>query len=227
MKSQIAIGVYKIKPGFEAELLATVEKHSQVLRGQGYLTERPELILKQGQDYVLEIIEWQSEESASAAHSNPKVLELWGEYEKYADFITLGDLPAEVLGKPFPSFVASVPARSIGRKATYSDNMISAENFEETIGFYQDSFGLTLGSKNESFAVLVDPVSKQKLCITNGPSVSKMSPGISTSDLSETLKSFESRGGKITKRWEYKYMIGANCHDKEGNEVMIWESRSN
>ena len=103
------------------------------------------------------------------------------------------------------------------------DTMISARDFRKLTLFYTRFVGLKCTARNQRFAALMDPKSRQCLCITNGESVDRASPGIQVQDLDAALKRLARLGGKVRKRWDYGAMRGANCKDPEGNEIMVWQ----
>lgn len=105
----------------------------------------------------------------------------------------------------------------------FFDTMISASDFPKMVEFYEKFWGLTVTDRHEYYAMLVDPVTGQKLCITNGPSVTQTSPGFDVDDIDKAVRDVEVLGGKVLRRWELKGKKGANCQDPEGNEIMIWQ----
>lgn len=223
MKQQIAIAIYKAKPQSRDSLLSLLGEHESTLRRENLLSERPRMLMEAGEDFFLEVLEWKSAEAASKAHENPAVIEVWGKLEKVAAFRALNDLPEETRKYPFPKFQAIVPPAAESRSATYSDNMLAAKDFKRLVAFYSATFGLSAKSHSDCHSFLVDPVSQQKLCITDGESVGRMSPGIESTNLERTLADIEAAGGKTLQRWEFKSMFGANCSDPEGNELMVWQ----
>lgn len=214
------IVVYEAKNKNTEELLAVLRRHALTLRKENLLTEMPELLLNAGGGFFLEILEWKSEEASRMAHENPEVQKIWGELEQAAHFRALGSLPEALLQQPFAKFQPAFPAPA--RLTTYADNMLGAKNFESLVAFYANCFGLE-NKPGPGFAMLEDPESRQKLCITDGASVSRMSPGVATKDLAKTTAKITELGGKVGKHWEYAYMQGANCHDPEGNEILVWK----
>lgn len=223
MNKPIAIAVYKAENGKECKLEEILNRHAKVLREDGLLSHRLELIMRAPSGHYLEILQWESEECARNAHENPKVQAIWRELASVAKFCTLSDLNAESLQIPFPKFNAVVLESSKNRETVYADNMLPAKNYEKLTSFYQNCFGLKCDTKQNDFTMLIDQESQQRLCITNGEATSRMGAGISSSNLAKTLTTIEKNGGSILKRWEFKFMIGANCHDSEGNEFMVWE----
>ena len=71
------LAVYKPKPGKDAEVMALVRRHVPALRKEGLL---------------IEIASWKSEDSARAAHANPRVMEIWGAFAACCDFQQLKNL---------------------------------------------------------------------------------------------------------------------------------------
>ena len=109
---------------------------------------------------------------------------------------------------------------------SFTDTMMSVKNFEKQIEFYTNFLGLSIVHKVTGYALLKDNESGQVLCITDGESVASVSPGITTANLEDSLAELNKLGGSVVKRWEYSDMIGANCKDPEGNELMIWQLKN-
>jgi predicted enzyme related to lactoylglutathione lyase len=170
-----------------------------------------------------ELVEWKSADAAERAHGIQAVQAVWGSFEGVAKLRAPGDLPESFLRTPFAKIEAmrlgAAPATGMG----YSDNMLSARDISALSAFYRDSFGLLVESENQGYIMLVDPVSRQRLCLTKGESVARMSPGICAENLEEALGRLEKGGARVRKRWEYPKMLGANCEDPEGNEILVWQ----
>jgi predicted enzyme related to lactoylglutathione lyase len=221
MSVEAVIAVYFPRPGQEKDLETLLARHLPILREVGFATEKAAVVLKSSNNTYVEIFEWVDGEAAKAAHSHPRISEIWGAIAKIADFKTLSDLPEA--GVPFSHFSIVNLERSEPRTRTYTDTMIAAKDYRKLAGFYRDLCGLGVVQETEHFFMLRDPETRQSLCITNGPSVSQTSPGLSVINLEQALNDVERLGGKVRNRWEYQPMKGANCQDSEGNEVMIWE----
>lgn len=101
--------------------------------------------------------------------------------------------------------------------------MISAADADRMVAFYRDFAGLTVGDDTDSYVMLSDSDTGQSLCITKGSSVGSTSPGIAVDDIGAALKQIVELGGSIRDKWDYGPMVGANCSDPEGNEVMVWQ----
>jgi len=98
----MVMALFRPKQGKDAELMACMQDHLPVLRGQGLATERPSVILRAADGTLVEIFEWTSHAAIEAAHSNPVVGKLWQRYSACCDYVTLGDL-AEARAM-FPEF---------------------------------------------------------------------------------------------------------------------------
>jgi hypothetical protein len=86
---RFVIVAYKPKAGRETQLLAAVQKHLQVLKEQGLVTDRPAYAMRAADGTVVEVFEWQSAEAIAAAHANPAVQALWGEFGAACDYVPL------------------------------------------------------------------------------------------------------------------------------------------
>lgn len=96
------VGLFRPKPGGEAQLAEVTADHLPILRSLGFATERPSLVLRGSDGTILEHFEWVDAAAIDAAHEHPEVHRLWARYEACCDYVTLGDL-AEA-GAMFPSF---------------------------------------------------------------------------------------------------------------------------
>ena len=86
------IVAYKPKPGKDAELRKAVEKHLAVLRAEQLATDRQPFVMRAAEGTILEVFEWRSAEAVQAAHTNPAVLALWGEFSEACDYVPLTSL---------------------------------------------------------------------------------------------------------------------------------------
>jgi hypothetical protein len=99
---RFVIAAFKPKPGMAPQLLAVVDKHWRILAEQGLVTERPRYAMQAADGTVLEVFEWRSPEAIDAAHHNPAVLALWGEFEATCEYVPLAALPESQ--HPFSEF---------------------------------------------------------------------------------------------------------------------------
>ena len=100
----VVIVAYRPKPGREAELDALTREHVAYLRDLDLVTVREPVLLKGRDGMVVEVFEWR-DGAVQAAHSHPKVQELWVRYADVCDYVPLKELPeaAELFAtfKPF------------------------------------------------------------------------------------------------------------------------------
>lgn len=90
---RIVISCYRPKPGLEADLLACVRDHLDVLRGEDLVTDRAPIVGRAADGTVVEVFEWASAEAIARAHENPAVLALWERFGACAEFVPLATLP--------------------------------------------------------------------------------------------------------------------------------------
>ena len=86
------IVAYTPKSGKDAQLLAAVRKHLQVLRAEKLATDKPAYVMRAGNGTIIEVFEWRSAEAINQAHSNPAVQALWGEFGMSCDYTPLAKL---------------------------------------------------------------------------------------------------------------------------------------
>lgn len=90
---RFVIVAYKPKSGRHRQLMAAVQRHLQVLKAQDLVTDRPAYAMRAADGIVVEVFEWKSAEAIAAAHSNPAVQALWGEFGAACDYVPLTSLP--------------------------------------------------------------------------------------------------------------------------------------
>jgi len=94
MPNEMVIAVYRAKPGKEEDLAKLIEGHVPLLRDRGLATDREAVVMRSPKDGTfLEIFEWNTSDSAHAAHLDEKIGPLWEQMGEVADFLTLADVP--------------------------------------------------------------------------------------------------------------------------------------
>ena len=88
----MVIVAYRPKAGFEVELEAQVREHVPCLRALGLVTERPAQAMRAKDGTIVEVFEWQ-DGAIEAAHSSPRVVELWERFGAACDYVPLRELP--------------------------------------------------------------------------------------------------------------------------------------
>ncbi len=88
----IVIVAYRPKPGCEAALAALATTHLPILRRLGFVTDRPEILMRGENGVVVEVFEWKQGATARA-HAHPEVLALWERYAAVCDYVPLSTLP--------------------------------------------------------------------------------------------------------------------------------------
>jgi hypothetical protein len=101
---RIVIVGYRPKPGQQAALQALVSRHTQVLREQALVTDRPGWVMRAADGTLVEVFEWLSTHSIERAHSNAAVQALWAEFAAVCDYVPVGQLPEA--GSLFSEFEA-------------------------------------------------------------------------------------------------------------------------
>ncbi|MCE9636712.1 MAG: hypothetical protein K8T90_13495 [Planctomycetes bacterium] len=99
----VVMAVYRPKAGKDAEVRAIIADHVPTLRACGLATARPVALLQASDGTYVEIFEW-VRGGADRAHSDPRVLSLWGKFAEVCEFLPLTALPGA--DRPFPHFRA-------------------------------------------------------------------------------------------------------------------------
>jgi hypothetical protein len=93
----MVIVAYRPKPGCEHKLEELVREHVPCLRTLGLVTDRPAQAMRAKDGTIVEVLEWQ-DGAIEAAHSTPRVVELWERFGNVCDYVPLRELPeAETL----------------------------------------------------------------------------------------------------------------------------------
>lgn len=87
MSGRIVIACYRPKPGKEAALRELMRDHVPRLRALGLVTDREPITMAAADGTIVEVFEWKSQEAIDAAHGNPAVLAMWGEYGEVCDYV--------------------------------------------------------------------------------------------------------------------------------------------
>jgi hypothetical protein len=89
---RIVIACYKSKPGKNEALKALMKTHLPRLKQEGLVTDRESIMMEATDGTIIEVFEWISEEAIQNAHTNPAVLQMWGEYGEVCDYVPVGSL---------------------------------------------------------------------------------------------------------------------------------------
>ena len=89
---RFVIVAYKPKPGMEQALATAVEKHLRVLQTENLVTEKSASVMRAADGTIVEVFEWRSADAIKAAHANPAVNALWGEFGAACDYVPLATL---------------------------------------------------------------------------------------------------------------------------------------
>jgi len=90
MSGRIVIACYRPKPGKQDALRQLMRDHVPRLRAQGLVTDRDPITMEAADGTIVEVFEWKSQEAIDAAHGNPAVLAMWGEYAEVCDYVPVG-----------------------------------------------------------------------------------------------------------------------------------------
>jgi hypothetical protein len=100
---RIVIVGYKPKPGKNEALKALMKTHLPRLQQEGLATNRESIIMEAADGTIIEVFEWVSAEAIQNAHTNPAVLQMWGEYAEVCDYVPVGSLTEA--GTLFSAFI--------------------------------------------------------------------------------------------------------------------------
>ena len=85
---RVVIVAYRPKPGKEEDLKALVRAHVPKLRALGLATERAALAMEAADGSIVEVFD-----AMEAAHADPEVQALWGEFAEACDYLPVAELP--------------------------------------------------------------------------------------------------------------------------------------
>jgi len=86
------IVAYKPKPGKEAALKELMKTHLPCLKDEGLVRDKESYIMEAADGTIVEVFEWLSDEAVRQAHTNPAVLQMWGNYAEVCDYIPIGNV---------------------------------------------------------------------------------------------------------------------------------------
>lgn len=89
---RIVIVGYKPLPGKEKALEELMKTHVSRLRNQGLASDRDPILMQAKSGVIIEIFGWKSAAAIEAAHANPEVQKMWGEYEAVCEYVPVGTL---------------------------------------------------------------------------------------------------------------------------------------
>ncbi len=89
---RIVIACYKPKPGRNTALRGLMPTHLTRLRAEGLVTDRASMIMEAEDGTIVEVYEWKSKPAIDAAHTNPRVLEMWEEYAAVCDYVPVSTI---------------------------------------------------------------------------------------------------------------------------------------
>jgi hypothetical protein len=95
---------YKPLPGKEAALNKLMKTHVTRLRQQGLVSAREPILMTSKTGTIIEVFGWKSAEAIAAAHTNPEVQKMWGEYAEVCEYVPVGTI--EEVGNLFSEFSA-------------------------------------------------------------------------------------------------------------------------
>ena len=86
----IVMACYRPKTGKEAGLKELMKTHLPRLKAEGLVTARESIMMEAEDGTIIEVFEWLSQEAIQNAHTNPAVLQMWGEYAEVCDYVPVG-----------------------------------------------------------------------------------------------------------------------------------------
>ena len=89
---RMVIACYRPKPGKNAELRDLMRSHVERLRAENLVTARKPILMEAADGTVLEVFEWLSQDAIDAAHSNPRVQEMWAEFSAACEYIPVSQV---------------------------------------------------------------------------------------------------------------------------------------
>lgn len=89
---RIVIACYKPKPGKNEALKVLMKTHLPRLKQEGLVTDRESIMMEATDGTIVEVFEWLSDEAIQSAHTNPAILQMWGEYGEICNYVPVGSL---------------------------------------------------------------------------------------------------------------------------------------
>lgn len=89
---EVAIAVYRPKPGMGTRLREVVSRHYPAHLAGGFVTGQPAFVMRAASGTIVEVFDWPSQERKMAAHADPEMLQVWDAFEACARFPELAAL---------------------------------------------------------------------------------------------------------------------------------------
>lgn len=89
---RVVIACYRPKPGMKPRLIELTRTHVSRLRAEDLVTDRQPIAMEALDGTIVEVFEWKSKQAIESAHSNPRVQEMWRQYEEVAEFVPLAEV---------------------------------------------------------------------------------------------------------------------------------------
>ena len=90
---RIVVVAYRPKPGQQSALEHLMRQHHRRLLAQALVTERTPVLMRAADGTIIEVFEWVSAAAMTAAHDNPAVQQMWGEYADVCEYVPLAQVP--------------------------------------------------------------------------------------------------------------------------------------
>lgn len=90
--SVMVIACYKPKSGKDEALLELMKTHLPILREEGLVGGGPSLCGRAPDGTIVEVFCWKSQDAIDAAHENPVVGKVWGDYVNVCDYVAIKDV---------------------------------------------------------------------------------------------------------------------------------------
>lgn len=90
---RIVIAVYQPKPGKSEQLKELCKKHWDRLNELGLASERRPVLMESENGSIVEVFGWKSKEAIEEAHTHPRVLAMWDEYNALCDYVPIQTVP--------------------------------------------------------------------------------------------------------------------------------------
>lgn len=110
--------------------------------------------------------------------------------------------------------------------AKFVDTMIGSKDLPTTAEFYAKFLGMEISDPgvSDSFMILKDPKTQQRLLIVADPSIQNAQPSIESEDMEKTLEVLKSHGGRVLNQNTYPKVKVANVQDPDGRNLCIWQA---
>lgn len=104
----------------------------------------------------------------------------------------------------------------------WSELSLPVTELAEAVEFYRDSMGLEIEHEGNGYAILVHPVTGQRLSMKECEYIAQPAMSIEADDFAAQIERLVDSGAEVIDREESETFKHANVADPDGHEILVW-----